>query len=554
MAAVVVPQWTEQLYSPVGGQDHLGVGSVVTDRILPELSPGINVLTPHPRYWSFYAFVVDEFWQRDLPRTNRALREFVRRREAIFSIAGHLCDGPEHRVSPIGSRRVQPLVDGAPRQYRADFDYMKSSGGGYGLYYATVMQTTGVIRLADRALGLPADTVTPRAGRQVAEAFREAIAETRYWRKYFDADVVPADVVEEYGNVACLCRLRDGAPDRDPLVDVFLHGGNQGAAAARRTTLQLILELSAQTDGVGLAEDDFRRLMLYQYAYDPDTDELTASFDPPDELASTARRWRLSQLREMFNWALNGMWAWVTNWGLDRDGDEFPLLLSDFDSALDHVDLRAVPGIRVRASDPIGKLIEQCRAAAQMTDSLDGPWELWADLTEDALFVDDRSGELDENEQLGVLFVLYVTALARLWDPALPHEVGAADWAPIREGGLRRLGMQYALEQLRVDERSGSTVRAVLQRVIEEHVIAQHERVALAKLPDDTYRFRREAGRIRFFDQSTAFQRNASRFNALSTTCTELGWSGFFEDEDHALSDEGETIRATGDLHATDAA
>ena len=49
-----VPYWTEKMYPPGGGQDHLGLGSVVTDRVLPRLSPGINVLTIHPRYWSFY--------------------------------------------------------------------------------------------------------------------------------------------------------------------------------------------------------------------------------------------------------------------------------------------------------------------------------------------------------------------------------------------------------------------------------------------------------------------------------------------------------------------
>ena len=95
MVTLLRPMWTEQVYPSVGGQDHLGLGSVVTDKILPALSPGINVLTPHPRYWSFYAFVVDEFWNRDLPRTNSALRRFLRHKESIFSVAGHLCTNPD---------------------------------------------------------------------------------------------------------------------------------------------------------------------------------------------------------------------------------------------------------------------------------------------------------------------------------------------------------------------------------------------------------------------------------------------------------------------------
>ena len=160
----------------------------------------------------------------------------------------------------------------------------------------------------------------------------------------------------------------------------------------------------------------------------------------------------------------------------------------------------------------------------------------------------DITEELAYGERLAVLFVLYVMALARLWDPALPFAVGPTDWAGVHEGGTRRVAMQLALSQLRRDCEEGRTVREVLGRVLEAHVIAQHERVALAKLPDDTYRFRREAARLRFYDRSTVFRRNDTRFHALSTTCAELAWSGFFGDNDHALSHEGEAVRATGDL------
>jgi hypothetical protein len=47
------------------GQDHSGLGSVSSDRILPSLSPGINA-TIHPCYWSCHSWVLDEFWAADL--------------------------------------------------------------------------------------------------------------------------------------------------------------------------------------------------------------------------------------------------------------------------------------------------------------------------------------------------------------------------------------------------------------------------------------------------------------------------------------------------------
>ncbi len=54
------PVWGARAFAPKSGQDHLGLGSVSSDRILPKLSPGINVLTIHPRYWSFYSWVLDQ--------------------------------------------------------------------------------------------------------------------------------------------------------------------------------------------------------------------------------------------------------------------------------------------------------------------------------------------------------------------------------------------------------------------------------------------------------------------------------------------------------------
>src|SRR3954465_8961894 len=89
------PVWGAQAFPPRAGQDHLGLGSVSSDRILPQLSPGINVLTIHPRYWSFYAFVLDEFWARESPRTKVAFRDFYRPREALFAFACHVCEASE---------------------------------------------------------------------------------------------------------------------------------------------------------------------------------------------------------------------------------------------------------------------------------------------------------------------------------------------------------------------------------------------------------------------------------------------------------------------------
>lgn len=88
------------------------------------MSPGINVLTIHPRYWSFYAFVPSEFWKRDLPRTEAALLEWCRPLECIYSVACSLCEGPDHYNTPIGTRRIAGLVASEPTGFDPPFEYM----------------------------------------------------------------------------------------------------------------------------------------------------------------------------------------------------------------------------------------------------------------------------------------------------------------------------------------------------------------------------------------------------------------------------------------------
>src|SRR5947209_9489200 len=96
MAIIAQPQWIAKMYEPKKGRDHLGLGSVSSDQILPFLSPGINVLTIYPRYHSFYCFLLDEFWRRDRPRNRTSWKQFYRAREFIFSLGVFLCDRPEH--------------------------------------------------------------------------------------------------------------------------------------------------------------------------------------------------------------------------------------------------------------------------------------------------------------------------------------------------------------------------------------------------------------------------------------------------------------------------
>ena len=561
-----VPYWTERMYPPGGGQDHLGLGSVVTDRILPRLSPGINVLTIHPRYWSFYAFVLSEYWRRDLPRTKAALREWYRPLECIYSVACSLCDGPDHRGAPVGTRRISSVVAGESDGFDPRFHYMDSRMGGYGLYYATVMQSVGLVALADRRFGLAVDAVTP-AGQVVADEFRSVVADTEYYRRWIDChdEIVPREVAAEYGQRACFCRLREPeAKDRPLLVDAFLHMGNPIEAAARRQTLRFMCELSAQSEASPVDQSSFRRL-IYFGADHGGEDSDGPTFAPTESTISTARRWRLYQAREYFNASINEMWRRLTYWGLEREGDLFPVPMAEVLASLENVDFTSwassievdLPDAGLSAHSSYSELLDWVMSVGAVSEELDGRWDLNAELTEDAIigWLDYGGSSTDAGaDHLAAALTLVTFVAARLWNAELAR-VHPIDWFPVDEGGHERLGMRLFLSQLRERASQGATIRDVAEWLTVQYVISQHERVAAAKLSTtgDTFRFRREAGRLRFFSKGAQVAMNNSRFNALATFLFELGWCGYLYEEGHRLSEEGEEMRLAGDLQPTGA-
>jgi hypothetical protein len=126
---------------------------VIQDRILPSLSPGINVLTVHPRYWSFYTFVVDEFWRRDLPRTPQRFNAFMKRRESIFAIACLWCEWHYYDIPQlIGYEKLSKVVSAEPDSYDPDIYYLKNPRGGYAVY-ASALAEQGLIALASGPAG-----------------------------------------------------------------------------------------------------------------------------------------------------------------------------------------------------------------------------------------------------------------------------------------------------------------------------------------------------------------------------------------------------------------
>ena len=133
MPVTAQPKWIAKMFEPKKGRDHLGLGSVSSDQILPRLSPGINVLTIYPRYHSFYTFLLDEFWQRDRVRSWTSWGQFFRPREFIFSVGVFLCQQPEHGegITAVGGQKTSPLAKQLLTACDTRTEYIKSEWGGY---------------------------------------------------------------------------------------------------------------------------------------------------------------------------------------------------------------------------------------------------------------------------------------------------------------------------------------------------------------------------------------------------------------------------------------
>lgn len=214
-----VPLWTSGKFKSTSAENDLGLESVGAF-LLRRLLPGIVETTDQAGYYSFYAYLLAK-WEElsDSPDLGDFV-PFFRRQELAYAVA---CRLHQHRVEKLGGiqgsqgarRAIRDSEDTIDLGSRSR-DYIDARLGGYALFYARMLEAVrltkpGAYRLVDRATG---------RGRELAAAFGEAFENTRYFREYFQKDVVPVDVLRELGDKACLCTI-PGRADHEALLRVF---------------------------------------------------------------------------------------------------------------------------------------------------------------------------------------------------------------------------------------------------------------------------------------------------------------------------------------------
>ncbi len=187
------------------------------------------------------------------------------------------------------------------------------------------MAEIGLVYPGGQGFPYPVDVPSPE-GKRVAEAFRQEIVSTRYYKEYFDKPhtAIPAKIIKEYIHTACLCQLQTATKDRSLLIDAFLHYGTNAESTARIETFRMFLDVADQTKLTAINDDDFRQLIYYGETIDG------IRYSPVKSVQSCHSRWRLYQAREYYAFALNALWYYLCEWGIKNNGDYHPLSLSDF--------------------------------------------------------------------------------------------------------------------------------------------------------------------------------------------------------------------------------
>lgn len=505
------PDWLESTLKITAGRDPLGFQTITTDRILPRLVPGVLVLSRRARYFSFYSFLLAEYQNRELPASNNGLSDFIKHREYELALAVQLCPNgcANQAAASNGAERAGPAVNRGLTSFPRD-ESVVSYLGGYGLYYRSPMIDLGLVAprgtpFAQSEGTSKVDVLWPNVerGRELAAAFDAATRDTEYRKRYFTGEhEIPRDVLIEYSTRACLCRLGEHPEERAVLRDALLNGSElepPGDVDRRREAFAFLLWLADRDERVIRSDAAFRREIWEAYEQHAAGGE---------RLAATGARWAALIAKEFTQDAAAILWEVVCRTGLAAGmADGVPA--ADFgrvivDPLVPTIELElAGHSITVEPSTSTGSL-----ATAVLSASEREPLEhlrAWA-------IADGRA----------------IAALAFLL--AVRGRIGflrdaSAAWAEIAgQSGEHQPGLGRLMVRLDGHLVSEPTVRATMDWLVRTIVVWPHEAIAYSKLPEHTFRFRWESGRLRFYDlRPERFGLTNIRRDALSRLSADIG-------------------------------
>ncbi|MFN8111875.1 MAG: hypothetical protein U0R51_01615 [Solirubrobacterales bacterium] len=502
------PEWLEESLHVTPGRDPLGLQTITLDRITPSLVPGVLALSRRARYFSIYPYLLSYYEEHELAPNLQALSDFIRTWEYEYAVSVMLCPRGcgEAATSVVGSQRARPAASSLGDELARELS-VESSLGGYGLYYGAPLESFGVVARRGTLLGdepIPIDVLARNGrGQALAEVFGQAIEPTTYFRDYMGGgDPIPREVLVELSTRCCLCRLDDFDDERELLRELLFeeHDSVPAEEVHQRQVSFAVLLDAIERHPEASANDG----ALFETALSRFEDVATGA----SPLDGAYQQWCALGLKEYVQDGLSSVWSQFV-----RDG------------------FRLQPEAGY-ARDEIRELIrtELAASGTLQLDPIELDWSPETPTTE----VEEFVGELPQtlgwevlkercNEEdsaiSGLVLMLAVVGQA----PEVPTAPNA--WMAVATQGTdRQPSLAQFLEMFRAHLDEEPTVADSLEWLVARRVIAPHEAIAYSKLPEFTFRFRWESGRLAFFNLGLErFNRGDPRRRAMAQISNDLG-------------------------------
>ncbi len=297
------PHWTKEFKLTQRMLDPLAL-SLTSEWVTEELVPSITTTTTIARNYSFYCWAIYDTLRRNKIKKRVDFSKNLTIRESAFVIASILHDkSREKPKNPNGYDKANKILEALNNnEANVDFSVSESNPEGfYGLYYKSAMHKLG---LTIRA-GL-FDDITP-SGKKIAEAYEQNIKSTKYFKIFIDKDEVPLDVLKDYGEKCCICKLKVKSEERELLKNIFFSPNTQllNLENSRKDTLRMMLSMiyECSQNNVDFNDDIFRDLILYSQFSDKNN---IFSYNQMN-FEDVWLRWKLFQLHEYFTYSIESL-------------------------------------------------------------------------------------------------------------------------------------------------------------------------------------------------------------------------------------------------------
>lgn len=485
------PDWTAR---GAGADYHRGLAPLglepVAGRLIDRLMPGLNNVTWRVRYYSFFSWALWSFLEhtRDRPdaRTNRAQARWLVRMENVFRLATLHADGRDGRRTwgLVGIDRAGPR--GAPGSDQPDVPVNIAEE------YAATAFVPAAYKASFTGLGCAESypdyvELTTRTGLPLARAFHESVlaapdAEARRML-LSGAEVVPARVIHALADAVRMRAVPAPSAENQLLTDLLFRVEQpreredlQALDRRRTRSFTLLLHILEQA-GRPLAQRDFHR--VFAGGHLPDGRPL----EVPRQLRETWSLWRGYQEREFQRVALYGLLHAIIP------------LIQEQETRLGGATARSLADAMWKAAQesevalrwldvPLAELTvgQAQRALIDRLDrtGVDAEWSVES-------LASYVSGARQRSEVVAGSLLLFLLVTA-YW-----NEVQAARAPGEREiheaGRIARLSLAHVTRETAA--RSGDSLRALTDWLVETCVLSQLLSVAVQKLAADptAYRF-----------------------------------------------------------------